>query len=66
MAEDSLDASKMNVKPGGKQPKMHDTYWGGTVQKMTFTIGIPKGMKQVLESEGYVRILLLLMTCGRY
>lgn len=29
MAEDALDVSKMNVGPGGKQPKMHDTAWAG-------------------------------------
>ena len=28
-AADSLDASKMNVNPGGKQLKMHDTVWAG-------------------------------------
>ena len=29
MAEDALDASKMNVKPGGQQPKMRNTVWRG-------------------------------------
>ena len=52
MAEDALDASKMNVKPSGKQPKMHDTFWGNAVQKMTFSIGVPKGMKLILEERG--------------
>ena len=52
MADDALDASKMNVKPGGKQPKMRDTMWAGKVQKMTFSIGVPKGMKKVLEERG--------------
>lgn len=33
-AEDALDASKMNLKPGGKQPRIHDTIWNGKVQKM--------------------------------
>ena len=28
-----LDIYKMNVKPGGAQPKMHDTVWEGQVQK---------------------------------
>ena len=42
-AEDALDASKMNLKPGGKQPRMHDTIWNGKVQKMVFADGTPKG-----------------------
>ena len=46
-SEDSLDVSRMNVMPGGKQPKMRE--WNGELQKMFFNIGIPKGMKQVLE-----------------
>ena len=25
-AEDALDASKISMKPGGRQPKMHETY----------------------------------------
>ena len=52
MAEDALDASKMNVKPGGKQPVMRATIWAGKVQEMTFALGVPKGMKQVLEERG--------------
>ena len=51
-SEDSLDVSRMNVKPGGKQPKMRDTIWNGQLQKMCFNIGVPKGMKQVLEERG--------------
>ena len=27
MADDALNASKMNKKPGGKQPRMRDTVW---------------------------------------
>ena len=49
MADDALDASKKNVKPGGKQPKIHNTVWAGKVQKMAFSLGIPKGMKKILE-----------------
>ena len=52
MAADALDVSKMNVKPGGKQAVMHDTFWGGKVQKMNYSLGIPKGMKQILEERG--------------
>ena len=49
MADDTLNADKMNVGPGGKQPKMHDTVWNGAVQKLVDNNGIPKGMKTVLE-----------------
>lgn len=52
MAEDALDANLMNVKPGGKQPVMHDTVWEGRVQKLTFALGIPKGMMLILEERG--------------
>ena len=52
MEEDALDASKMNVNPGGVQPKMRDTVWGGTVQKMCFALGIPKGMRIILQERG--------------
>ena len=52
MALDALDASKMNVNPGGKQPAMHDTVWAGKPQKMCFNLGIPKGMKQILKERG--------------
>ena len=53
MAADALDASKMNVNPGGKQPKMHETVWAGKPQKMSFNLGVPKGMKQVLKERGF-------------
>ena len=52
MAEDALDASKMNVNPGGKQPIMHDTIWARKPQKVNFALGIPKGMRRVLEERG--------------
>lgn len=52
MAEDALDASKMNVKPGGKQPRMHTTVWAGNEQAMCLPDGTPKGMKLVLEERG--------------
>ena len=45
MAPDALDAAKMNVNPGGKQPKMRDTVWGGKPEKLCFNLGIPKRMK---------------------
>lgn len=39
--EDALIVSPMNVKPGGCQPKMRDTF------RMVFDDGTPKGMRQV-------------------
>ena len=45
-------ASRMNVRPGGKQPCMHDTVWAGQVQKLVDDKGVPKGMKKVLEERG--------------
>lgn len=56
MADDALDVAKMNVKPGGKQPIMHDTIWNGKRWKLYTTARdgtkIPKGMKMVLEERG--------------
>lgn len=52
MADDALDVSKMNVNPGGAQRVMRDTVWQGKVQKMNFALGVPKGMRQVLEERG--------------
>ena len=47
--EDALNASRMNMRPGGKQPCMRDTVWAGQVQKMVDGKGVPKGMKKILE-----------------
>ena len=52
VADDALNADKMNVGPGGKQPVMRDTIWGGKVQRMVDEHGIPKGMKTILEERG--------------
>ena len=41
-ADDALNVKKMNVKPGGAQPKMRDTIWGGRVQKWCFQMGHQK------------------------
>ena len=41
----------MNVKPGGAQPRMQDTYYNGRVQQMVFSDGTPKGIKRVLEKK---------------
>ena len=51
-AEDALDASKMNLKPSSKQPRMHDTFWNGKVQKMVVEDGTPKGLRAVLIERG--------------
>jgi hypothetical protein len=44
---DALVASRMNLKPGGKQPKMRDTVFGpnNQHQSMINGNGEPKGMK---------------------
>ena len=34
MAQDALDVPKMNVGPGGKQSKMHDTVWAGGAENV--------------------------------
>ena len=52
MAKDALQVGDMNVKPGGKQPRMHDTIWQGRVQTMNLRDGTPKGMKLILEERG--------------
>ena len=49
VAEDALNADRMNVGPGGKQPIMHNTVWGGEVQRLVDDGGVPKGMKIVLQ-----------------
>lgn len=52
MPDDALDVSKMNVHPGGKQRVMRDGFWNGQRQKMNYALGVPKGMKVVLEERG--------------
>ena len=49
MPDDSLDVSKINVNPGGKQRVMRYGYWNGEVKKMNFAIGIPKSLRRVLQ-----------------
>ena len=51
-AEDALNVNRMNVNPGGSQPKMHETTWNGKVQRMVDSKGTPKGMRQVLMERG--------------
>ena len=50
--DDALNADRMNVRPGGKQPIMKDTVFNGEVQKMVTDAGLPKGMKLVLQERG--------------
>ena len=38
MAADALDASKMNVNPGGKQLNTHDTVWAGRHRRCHLTL----------------------------
>ena len=52
MAEDALDVNRINVNPGGKLRKVCDGWWGGKPQSMNFVVGIPKGLKQVLQERG--------------
>ena len=62
MAADALIATRMNLNPGGAQPKMHDGWYVNEheercVQQMIFPDdypvaklkGQPKGIKQILE-----------------
>ena len=51
-SEDSLNADRMNVRPGGKQPRLRDTVFNGQTQSMVLGDGQPKGMKLVLEERG--------------
>ena len=51
-AEDALDASKMNVNPGGKQRVMRDDVWDRKPQNMNYALGVQKGMRVVLEERG--------------
>lgn len=50
--DDALNAERMNVKDGGKQPFMRDTVWNGDHQSMVTDDGVQKGMRTVLEERG--------------
>lgn len=54
-SDDALIATRMNAKPGGKQPAMRDTTWNGKVQRMVFNLGVPKGLIQILTERGKYR-----------
>ncbi len=51
-ADDALNANKMTVRLGGKQPKMRGTTWARQPQSLVDEDGVPKGMKQVLKERG--------------
>ena len=51
VADDALNADKMNIGPGGKQQKMSDTVWDGKIQTMV-NDGVPKGIITVLQERG--------------
>ena len=51
-SDDALNPSRMNMNPGGRQPKMRDTVYRGKLQRMVFEDGTPKGAKRVLEERG--------------
>ena len=51
-SDETLNAEKMNVRPGGKQPVMRSTFFNGEVQEMVLPNGQPKGLKIVLEERG--------------
>ena len=48
-ADDALNAHRMNVGDGGKQPRRRDTIWDGKPQLMMNESGEPKGLRTVLE-----------------
>lgn len=48
-AEDALNARKMNVEDGGKQPFQRDTLWNGQPQRMVTASGKQKGLRTVLQ-----------------
>jgi hypothetical protein len=50
--DDALNAERMNVRDGGKQPFMRDTVWDGEPQSMVTDDGVQKGMRTVLEERG--------------
>ena len=51
-SDDALNPEKMNVKDGGKQPRMRDTMWNGAVQQMVTAESEQKGMRTVLQERG--------------
>ena len=70
MADDALDVTKMNVKPGGKQRIMRDTMWNGRGWKLYFTDRdgkkVAKGMKMSLKNVVYQQLANLETGCGKH
>lgn len=65
-AKDALVANRMNLRPGGKQPEMHKTKWGGNgiEQSMVFQEGdkdwdtdIPISPELIGKAKGMKRVL---------
>ena len=54
-ADDALIATRMNAKPGGKQALLRDMIWDGKVQRMVFSVGVAKGLIQMLKERGRYR-----------
>ena len=52
MPDYALDVSKMNVNPGGAQWVMRDGWWAGNPHKIYYALGVPKGMRVILEERG--------------
>ena len=52
VADDAPNVDKINVHPGGLQPKMRSTTWEGQTQTMVYRDRTPKGIKAVLEKRG--------------
>ena len=51
--DDALVATRMNVNPGGQQPKMHPGKLpDGREQQMVYPDGTPKGLRAVLTERG--------------
>lgn len=51
-APDALVVSRLNKKPGGRQPAMRDTTWAGKPQKLVMDDGTPKEAALILEERG--------------
>ena len=52
MAKDTLDVSKINVQPGGKQHVMKNIWWDGRPYVMIFSNSVPKGLRVVPQERG--------------